>query len=112
MKKLEAIIKPHRLQEVKDALVGLGIDGMTVSEVRGYGRWGYGPERRSGLVWDPEVHSQLKLEIVVSDRIATAALEAVVVAAKTGRRGDGKVFVVPVESAIRIRTGEVNGSAV
>lgn len=112
MKKLEAIIKPYKLEEVRDALTGLGIDGMTVSEVRGYGRWGYGPDRFKEPGWSPDAISQLKIEVVLRDKVVGPALDAVLVAAKTGKAGDGKVFIVPVESALRIRTGERNSSAV
>ena len=111
MKKLEAIIKPFKLEEVKDALADLGIDGMTVSEVKGFGRQKGHTEIYRGSEYSVDFLPKIKLEIVVSDEMSEQALTAIVGAAKTGKIGDGKVFVQTVESAVRIRTEETNDKA-
>ena len=112
MKKIEAIIKPFRLTEVKDALNELGIQGMTVSEVKGFGRQKGHTEIYRGSEYTVDFLPKIKLEIVVADGQVDAAISAIIKAAKTGKIGDGKVFVSPVETAIRIRTEEKGDSAV
>lgn len=106
MKKLEAIIKPHRLDEVKDALNALGVAGMTVTDVRGYGRQKGHTEIYRGAEYTVDFVPKVKVEIVVDDEIASAAEHAIVMAARTEKIGDGKVFTIDVDSAVRIRTGE------
>ncbi|HEY0551734.1 MAG TPA: P-II family nitrogen regulator [Verrucomicrobiae bacterium] len=112
MKKIEAIIKPFKLDEVKDALSGVGIEGMTVSEVKGFGRQKGHTEIYRGNEYTVDFLPKLKLEIVVGDALVTTAVEAIVKAAKTGKIGDGKVFVSTIEDAIRIRTEEKGERAV
>ena len=112
MKKIEAIIKPFKLDEVKDALAALGVEGMTVSEVKGFGRQKGHTEIYRGSEYTIDFLPKLKLEIVVADSDVKAAVDAIVKAAKTGKIGDGKVFVSPVENAIRIRTEESGDQAV
>jgi nitrogen regulatory protein P-II 1 len=112
MKKLEAIIKPFKLEEVKDALSEIGVEGMTVSEVKGFGRQKGHTEIYRGSEYTVDFLPKVKLEIVVTDEIVDKAVAAIVAAAKTGKIGDGKVFVLPVESAIRIRTEETGDKAV
>ena len=111
MKKLEAIIKPFKLEEVKDALSDLGIFGMTVSEVKGFGRQKGHTEIFRGSEYTADFLPKIKLEIVIPDELTDQAMAAIVGSAKTGKIGDGKVFVHWVESAIRIRTEEVNDKA-
>ncbi len=106
MKKVEAIIKPFKLEEVKDALNALGIQGMTVSEVKGFGRQKGHTELYRGAEYIVDFLPKVKIEVVVKEEILDDVLDAVAKAAKTGRIGDGKIFVFPVENAIRIRTGE------
>ena len=106
MKKIEAIIKPFKLDEVKDALGQLGIQGMTVSEVKGFGRTGGKKEVYRGSAYVVDFVPKVKIEVVVSDDLAARVVETLVAAARTGKIGDGKIFVVPVEEAVRIRTGE------
>ena len=106
MKKIEAIIKPHKLEEVKDALEAVGVAGMTVSEVRGFGRQKGHTEIYRGSEYKVDFMPKLKLEIVVDDSIAETAETAIVEAARTGKIGDGKVFTYDVASVVRIRTGE------
>ncbi|MGA1238297.1 MAG: P-II family nitrogen regulator [Limisphaerales bacterium] len=112
MKKIEAIIKPFKLEEVKDALGEVGIEGMTVTEVKGFGRQKGHTEIYRGSEYTVDFLPKIKLELVVPDERAEAAVRAIVGGAKTGKIGDGKVFVVPVEDAIRIRTDERGDSAV
>ena len=112
MKKVEAIIKPFKLDEVKDALTAVGIEGMTVSEVKGFGRQKGHTEIYRGSEYTIDFLPKLKVEIVVADSDVKAAVDAIVKAAKTGKIGDGKVFVSPVENAIRIRTEESGDQAV
>jgi nitrogen regulatory protein PII len=112
MKKIEAIIKPFKLDEVKDALSGVGIEGMTVSEVKGFGRQKGHTEIYRGNEYTVDFLPKLKLEIVVSDALVATAVDAIVKAAKTGKIGDGKVFVSTIEDAIRIRTEEKGEHAV
>jgi nitrogen regulatory protein P-II 1 len=112
MKKIEAIIKPFKLEEVKDALAELGIEGMTVSEVKGFGRQKGHTEIYRGSEYTVDFLPKIKIEVVMSDSLVESAIAAVVKAAKTGKIGDGKVFVSPVEETVRIRTGEAGDKAV
>jgi nitrogen regulatory protein P-II 1 len=112
MKKVEAIIKPFKLEEVKEALAGLGIEGMTVSEVKGFGRQKGHTEIYRGSEYTVDFLPKIKIEIVLSDDLVDSAVSAIVKAAKTGKIGDGKIFVIPIENAIRIRTEETGESAV
>jgi nitrogen regulatory protein P-II 1 len=112
MKKIEAVIKPFKLDEVKEALHGIGIQGMTVTEVKGFGRQKGHTELYRGAEYVVDFLPKIKVEIAVSDEMADKAVQAIVQAANTGRIGDGKIFVLPVEEAIRIRTGERGPEAV
>ncbi|MEY2467008.1 MAG: nitrogen regulatory protein 1 [Verrucomicrobiota bacterium] len=112
MKKLEAIIKPFKLEEVKEALAALGVEGMTVSEVKGFGRQKGHTEIYRGSEYTVDFLPKLKIEVVLADANANAAVEAIVKAAKTGKIGDGKVFVSSIENAVRIRTEETGEEAV
>ena len=112
MKKVEAIIKPFKLEEVKDALADLGIEGMTVSEVKGFGRQKGHTEIYRGSEYTVDFLPKIKIEVVLADAALESALAAIVKAAKTGKIGDGKVFVSPIEDAIRIRTDETGDKAV
>jgi nitrogen regulatory protein PII len=112
MKKIEAIIKPFKLDEVKEALAGIGVAGMTVSEVKGFGRQKGHTEIYRGSEYTVDFLPKIKLEIVVADAQADGAVQAIVKAAKTGKIGDGKVFVSAMESVTRIRTGETGDQAV
>ena len=111
MKKLEAIIKPFKLDAVKEALAGLGIAGMTVSEVRGFGRQKGHKEIYRGSEYTIDFVPKVKIELVVDDALVRQAAEAICTAARTGQIGDGKVFIMPVEEALRIRTGEQGEAA-
>ncbi len=111
MKLIKAIIKPFKLEDVKDALSELGIEGMTVSEVKGFGRQKGHTEIYRGSEYTVDFLPKVKIEIVVADDLASKAVNAIVEAAKTGKIGDGKVFVIPIEDAIRIRTGEQGDEA-
>jgi nitrogen regulatory protein P-II 1 len=106
MKKIEAIIKPFKLEDVKEALSEIGIEGMTVTEVKGFGRQKGHTEIYRGSEYAVDFLPKVKFEIVVPDEKVTKTIEAIVQSAKTGKIGDGKVFVLPIESAIRIRTEE------
>jgi nitrogen regulatory protein P-II 1 len=112
MKKIEAIIKPFKLEEVKEALSGLGIEGMTVSEVKGFGRQKGHTEIYRGSEYTVDFLPKIKVEVVLSDAMVAGAVDAIVKAAKTGKIGDGKVFVTPIENAVRIRTEETGEQAV
>ncbi|MEM1368504.1 MAG: P-II family nitrogen regulator [Cyanobacteria bacterium P01_H01_bin.15] len=112
MKKIEAIIRPFKLDEVKIALVNAGIVGMTVSEVRGFGRQKGQTERYRGSEYTVEFLQKLKLEIVVEDEQVDLVVDKVIAAARTGEIGDGKIFISPVDDIIRIRTGEKNFEAI
>ncbi len=112
MKKVEAIIRPFKLEDVKIALVNLGVVGMTVSEVRGFGRQKGQVERYRGSEFTVEFLQKLKIEVVISDESVEGVIQAISEAAKTGEIGDGKIFVTPIESVIRIRTGESGDSAI
>ncbi len=111
MKKIEAIIRPFKLEDVKISLVNAGIVGMTVSEVRGFGRQKGQVERYRGSEFTVEFLQKLKIEVVVADDAVDTVLKAIAEAAKTGEIGDGKIFVSPVDSVVRIRTGELDDSA-
>ncbi len=111
MKKIEAIIKPFKLEEVKDALSDLGILGMTVCEVKGFGRQKGHTEIYRGSEYTVDFLPKIKIETVLPDALAEQAVEAIIKAAKTGKIGDGKVFVMPVQEAFRIRTGEQDDQA-
>ena len=112
MKKIEAIIKPFKLSEVKDALNELGIQGMTVCEVKGFGRQKGHTEIYRGSEYTVDFLPKIKVETVVADNQLRAAVDAIIKAAKTGKIGDGKIFVTPVEQVVRIRTGETDEAAV
>jgi nitrogen regulatory protein P-II 1 len=112
MKKIEAIIKPFKLEEVKDALAEIGVEGMTVSEVKGFGRQKGHTEIYRGSEYTVDFLPKIKIEIVLADAVVDTAVSAIVKAAKTGKIGDGKVFVLPVFDAIRIRTDEMGEKAV
>ena len=112
MKKIEAIIKPFKLEEVKDALADLGIEGMTVSEVKGFGRQKGHTEIYRGSEYTVDFLPKIKIEVVLAEDVVEKATVAIVKAARTGKIGDGKVFISPVEEAIRIRTDETGYKAV
>ncbi len=112
MKKIEAIIKPFKLDEVKDALSRIGVDGLTVSEVKGFGRQKGHTELYRGAEYVVDFLPKVKLEIVVSADLVEKVVDAIVDAANTGKIGDGKIFVLPLEEAVRIRTGERGANAV
>jgi nitrogen regulatory protein PII len=112
MKKVEAIIKPFKLEEVKDALGDVGIEGMTVSEVKGFGRQKGHTEIYRGSEYTVDFLPKIKVEMVLPDGSVDAAIGAIIKSAKTGKIGDGKIFVTPVEQAIRIRTEEKGDGAV
>jgi nitrogen regulatory protein PII len=112
MKKIEAIIKPFKLEEVKDALGAIGIEGMTVTEVKGFGRQKGHTEIYRGSEYTVDFLPKVRIEVVVADNRSEAAVAAIIKAAKTGKIGDGKVFVSKIEEAIRIRTEEKGESAV
>lgn len=112
MKKLEAIIKPFKLEEVKEALAELGIEGMTVSEVKGFGRQKGHTEIYRGSEYTVDFLPKIKVEVVLTDNLLDSAVKAIVNSAKTGKIGDGKIFVSNVEEAVRIRTEETGDKAV
>jgi nitrogen regulatory protein P-II 1 len=112
MKKIEAIIRPHLLESVKDVLQTLGIQGMTLSEVKGFGRQKGHTEVYRGSEYKVEFVPKLKIEVVVDEDIVDDAVEAIIKTARTGKFGDGKIFIFPVDEAIRIRTGEHGMNAV
>jgi nitrogen regulatory protein PII len=111
MKYIIAVIQPHRLEAVREALAGIGVQGLTVSEVRGFGRQKGQTEIYRGAEYVMQYVPKVKLEIAVDDEIADRVVEAVGTAARTGRIGDGKVFVLPLEGAMRVRTGEMGTDA-
>jgi len=112
MKKIEAIIKPFKLEDVKEALASLGVQGMTVSEVKGFGRQKGHTEIYRGSEYTVDFLPKIKIEVVLADSVAASAIEAIVKAARTGKIGDGKVFVSAIENAVRIRTEETGENAV
>ena len=111
MKKIEAIIKPFKLEDVKEALAELNIEGMTVSEVKGFGRQKGHTEIYRGSEYTVDFLPKIKVEVVVGDDVAEPASQAIIKAAKTGKIGDGKVFIAPITEAIRIRTDETGDRA-
>ena len=112
MKKVEAIIKPFKLDEVKDALSEVGIQGMTVTEVKGFGRTGGKKEVYRGSAYVVDFVPKVKLEIIVPDAMVKEVIDAIEKSARTGRIGDGKIFVSPIDEAVRIRTGERGEEAI
>ncbi|GBG15259.1 nitrogen regulatory protein P-II 1 [Novimethylophilus kurashikiensis] len=112
MKKIEAIIKPFKLDEVREALSEIGVSGMTVTEVKGFGRQKGHTELYRGAEYVVDFLPKIKLELVVADNQVDSAIEAIINAARTGKIGDGKIFVTSVEKIIRIRTGEIDESAI
>lgn len=112
MKKIEVIAKPFKLEDIKNALTEMGVQGMTVTEVRGFGRQGGHTEVYRGAEYRVQFLPKVKIEAVVDDDVVEKALQAIQKAAKTGQIGDGKIFVLPVENAIRIRTGESGAEAI
>jgi len=111
MKKIEAIIQPHKIDDVKQALIGIGIDGMTISEVRGHGRQKGHTEVYRGQEYKVDLLPKVKLEMVVSSDRSDDVIKALSVAARTGKIGDGKIFVYNLEQVVRIRTGETGREA-
>jgi len=112
MKKIDAIIKPFKLDEVKEALASVGVQGLTISEVKGFGRQKGHTEIYRGSEYTVDFLPKIKIEVVVRDALVRQAIDAIVEAARTGKIGDGKVFVSNIESAVRIRTEEVGEAAV
>ena len=112
MHKIEAIIKPFKISEVKDALQELGIEGMTVTEVKGFGRQKGHTEVYRGSEYIVDFIPKLRIEVVVRSEMCDAVIKCIIASAKTGKIGDGKIFVTPIEKAIRIRTGEQDQQAV
>lgn len=112
MKKIEAIIKPFKLEDVKDALTAIDVTGMTVSEVKGYGRQQGHSELYRGAEYVVDFLPKIKIDVIVKDEDVDAAISAIVGAAKTGKIGDGKIFVSAVEKVVRIRTSEENEEAI
>mgnify|MGYP003507540631 CR=1 FL=1 len=112
MKLVIAIIKPFKLEEVRDALVAVGVHGMTVTEVKGFGRQKGHTELYRGAEYVVDFLPKIKIEIIVTDDTLTLAIDAIIKAAHTGKIGDGKIFVLPIEQVVRIRTGETDESAI
>lgn len=111
MKRVEIITRPYKLDEIKEALTGIGIQGMTVSEVKGFGRQRGHKEVYRGAEYQVDFVSKVKIEIVIDDDMLDQALETIQEAAKTGKIGDGKIFISTIDNAIRIRTGEAGSTA-
>jgi len=112
MKKIEAIIKPFKLDDVKEALNKIGVQGMTITEVKGYGRQKGHKEIYRGAEYVVDFIPKVKIELIVDDDHAEKIADAIINAARTGQIGDGKIFILPVEEVVRIRTGEKGGSAI
>jgi nitrogen regulatory protein P-II 1 len=112
MKKIEAVVKPFKLDEVREALSEIGVTGLTVTEVKGFGRQKGHTELYRGAEYVVDFLPKVKVEVVVADKLAEQAIEAIVKAARTGKIGDGKIFVTAVEQVVRIRTGESGEAAV
>ena len=112
MKKIEAVVKPFKLDEVREALAEVGVTGLTVTEVKGFGRQKGHTELYRGAEYVVDFLPKVKIEIVVTEKMLESAIEAIVKAARTGKIGDGKIFVSTVEQVVRIRTGETNEAAV
>ena len=112
MKKIEAIIKPFKLDEVKEALQEIGLQGITVTEAKGFGRQKGHTELYRGAEYVVDFLPKVKLELVLGDNMVEKAIDAIIASAKTGRIGDGKIFVLPIDEVVRIRTGERGGDAI
>lgn len=112
MKKIEAIVRHHKVDEVKEALIGVGLQGMTVTEVRGFGRQRGHTETYRGTEYKVDFVPKVKIEVVVGDELVDKALTAIVGAAKTGQVGDGKIFVTNLAEVVRVRTGETGAAAI
>jgi nitrogen regulatory protein P-II 1 len=112
MKKLEAVIKPFKLDDVKEGLSNLGVKGLTVSEVKGFGRQRGHREVYRGAEYQVDFVSKIKIEVVMEDELVPEAVKVIQEKARTGQIGDGKIFIIPVEDAIRIRTGETGNDAI
>ena len=112
MKKIEAVVKPFKLDEVREALSAIGVTGLTVTEVKGFGRQKGHTELYRGAEYVVDFLPKVKVEVVVADKLVESAIEAIIKAARTGKIGDGKIFVTSVEQVIRIRTGETGEDAV
>ena len=112
MKKIESVIKPFKLDDVREALSAIGITGMTVTEVKGFGRQKGHSEMYRGAEYQVDFLPKIKLEVVVADELVEQVIEAILATARTGKIGDGKVFVYPLEHAVRIRTGEEDNEAI
>jgi nitrogen regulatory protein P-II 1 len=112
MKKIEAVVKPFKLDEVREALAEVGVTGLTVTEVKGFGRQKGHTELYRGAEYVVDFLPKVKIEVVVTDKMLEPAIEALVKSARTGKIGDGKIFVTTVEQVVRIRTGETNEAAV
>jgi nitrogen regulatory protein P-II 1 len=112
MKKIEAVVKPFKLDEVREALAEVGVTGLTVTEVKGFGRQKGHTELYRGAEYVVDFLPKVKIEVVVVEKMLDSAIEAIIKAARTGKIGDGKIFVTSVEQVVRIRTGEVNEAAV
>ncbi len=112
MKKIEAVIKPFKLDEVRESLSEVGITGLTVTEVKGFGRQKGHTELYRGAEYVVDFLPKIKIEVVVANENVESAIEAIIKAARTGKIGDGKIFVTPVEQVVRIRTGETNEAAI
>ncbi|HEY9379836.1 MAG TPA: P-II family nitrogen regulator [Burkholderiales bacterium] len=112
MKKIEAVVKPFKLDEVREALAEVGVTGLTVTEVKGFGRQKGHTELYRGAEYVVDFLPKVKIEVVVTDEMLDPAIEAIIKAARTGKIGDGKIFVTSVEQVVRIRTGETNEAAI
>ncbi len=112
MKKIEVITRSYKLEDIKEGLTALGIKGMTVSEVKGFGRQGGHKEVYRGAEYQVDFVPKIKIDIVIDDELVSDAVEAISKAARTGQVGDGKIFISPVEEVVRIRTGESGSSAI
>ena len=112
MKKIEAVVKPFKLEEVREALAEVGVTGLTVTEVKGFGRQKGHTELYRGAEYVVDFLPKVKIEVVVTDKMLEPAIEAIIKAARTGKIGDGKIFVTSIDQVVRIRTGETNEAAV
>ena len=112
MKKIEAVVKPFKLEEVREALAEVGVTGLTVTEVKGFGRQKGHTELYRGAEYVVDFLPKVKIEVVVTEKMLESAIEAIIKAARTGKIGDGKIFVTNVDQVVRIRTGEINEAAV
>ena len=112
MKKIEAVVKPFKLEEVREALAEVGVTGLTVTEVKGFGRQKGHTELYRGAEYVVDFLPKVKIEVVVTEKMLESAIEAIIKAARTGKIGDGKIFVTSVDHVVRIRTGETNEAAI